>query len=155
MSPNPFSGAVFPIILAQAAGPVPPDLQLQSWVATGGTYGLIVALLYAVRYLTKRDEKSTAALVTALDTKLGLATQALHDTEKALDAANSRVAALEGRIQTLEAALAHRCPFLGENDEEKVHSTAKAMAERLLREEMRRDGGARRQPEPPHGDGRG
>lgn len=137
MSPTSIGLPAFNIMLAQAAG-APPDLQIQSWIATGGTYGLIVALIYAVRYLAKRDEKSTSALVTALDSKLTAATLALTNTERALSQSEVRVLALEGRIQTLEAALSRRCPFLGEHDHETTQATAKAMAERLLREELRR-----------------
>lgn len=128
-------------LLAQSPVTVPVHptdaFRIEQWVAAGGTYGLIVALLVAVRYLVKRDEKSTSALVEALGAKLVASTGVLSETKVALAEAVAKANVLEQRIASLEQSMRGRCPFVGQDhDPGMTEVTARALAQRLLRDEL-------------------
>lgn len=114
------------------------ELRFETWVAAGGTYGLIIALVYAVRYLVKRDESSTQKLIEALGSTVNRAASQVDSSNAALTLAAAKLTAMEVRIAALEQVLHARCPFLGEEHHEAI-PTAKAIARNLLK----RDGSPR------------
>lgn len=121
--------------MAQIAQPPIPgmgDGSIQTWIAAGGTYGLIGALVYAVRYLAKRDEKSTNALIQALGTALAESTKATLESTEQRKLARVELEAVKGRLAELEKTMHGRCPFLGVGDEEMKGVTARDLATRLI-----------------------